>query len=255
MALQVELIPAFSDNYIYLIRDSGSDAVGIVDPGAAAPALQALDERKLRLTDILLTHHHDDHIGGVAALKDRYGARVVGPGSEAARIPGMDTTVAEGDTVTFGSETARVFETPGHTRGHISLWFEASSALFCGDTLFALGCGRLFEGTPKDMWTSLLKLCRLPDETQVYCGHEYTLSNAKFAVTVDPANAELKGYADDIARLRADGRPTIPTTIGLEKRTNPFLRADDPAVQAAVGMNGGDPAAVFGEIRRRKDSF
>ena len=255
MALEVELIPAFSDNYIYLLRDTASDAVGIVDPGTAGPALEALESRKLRLTDILLTHHHDDHIGGVAELKQRYGARVVGPRSETGRIPGMDETVAEGDAVTFGAEQAQVFETPGHTRGHISLWFEKAEALFSGDTLFALGCGRLFEGTPQDMWRSLLKLRPLPEETRVYCGHEYTLSNAKFAVTVDPGNEELKRRADEIARLRADGRPTIPTTIGLERRTNPFLRADDPAVQAAVGMSGDDPVAVFGEIRRRKDNF
>jgi hydroxyacylglutathione hydrolase len=167
----------------------------------------------------------------------------------------LDETVKEGDTYRFGTQEVRVFETPGHTSGHISLWFPEASVLFSGDTLFALGCGRLFEGTPAQMWHSLLKLRLLPDETRVYCGHEYTLSNAKFAVTVDPNNSALKERAADIAVLRDSGKPTIPTTLGVEKATNPFLRADDADVAAAVGLAGADPVEVFGEIRRRKDTF
>ena len=253
--LEIALIPALSDNYVYLAHDRDSGATAVVDPAEAAPVLAALEQRGWTLTHILNTHHHADHIGGNEALKARFGAPIVGPRADAARIPGIDVEVGDGDTYDFAGHQARVFDTPGHTRGHIAFWFPDSEALFCGDTLFALGCGRLFEGTPAQMWDSLGKLRALPDATRVYCGHEYTQSNARFALTIEPDNEELRARAAAVDALRAKGEPTIPSTLGEEKRTNPFLRADVPEVQEAVGMAGADPAAVFGEIRRRKDNF
>ena len=253
--MDIQLIPAFSDNYVYLFKDPASEAVGIVDPGEAEPVLAALDRLGWRPTHIFNTHHHADHIGGNGVLKQRFGCTIVGPAADRNRIPDLDVAVGEVDTYRFGSQEVRVFETPGHTSGHISLWFSEASALFSGDTLFALGCGRLFEGTPAQMWNSLLKLRALPADTRIYCGHEYTLSNARFAVTVDPDNPALKERAADIVILRDAGKPTIPTTLGVERATNPFLRADDPGVAAAVGLAGADPVEVFAEIRRRKDRF
>lgn len=253
--MEIHLVPAFSDNYIYLLRDPSSGAVGVVDPGDATPVIEALDRRGWTLTHIFNTHHHNDHVGGNHILKTRTGATVIGARADVARIPDMETCLGEGETISFGSQTARVLFVPGHTSGHIAFWFDEAKAVFCGDTLFALGCGRLFEGTPAQMWSSLAKLRALPDDTAVYCGHEYTLSNARFAVTVEPDNRDLQARAKAIAATRERGEPTIPTTIGLEKRTNPFLRADVPAVQAAIGMAGADPVEVFAEIRRRKDNF
>jgi hydroxyacylglutathione hydrolase len=253
--MDIQLIPAFSDNYVYLFKDPASEAVGIVDPGEAEPVLAALDRLGWRPTHIFNTHHHADHIGGNGVLKQRFGCTIVGPAADRNRIPDLDVAVGEEDIYRFGSQEVRVFETPGHTSGHISLWFSEASALFSGDTLFALGCGRLFEGTPAQMWNSLLKLRALPADTRIYCGHEYTLSNARFAVTVDPDNPALKERAADIVILRDAGKPTIPTTLGVERATNPFLRADDPGVAAAVGLAGADPVEVFAEIRRRKDRF
>lgn len=252
--LEIALIPALSDNYVYLAHDPASGATAVVDPAEAAPVLAALEQRGWTLTHILNTHHHADHIGGNEELKARFGVPIVGPRADAARIPGIDVEVGDGDTYDFAGHQARVFDTPGHTRGHIAFWFPDSEALFCGDTLFALGCGRLFEGTPQQMWDSLCKLRALPDATRVYCGHEYTQSNARFALTIEPDNEELRARAAAIDALRAKGEPTIPSTLGEEKRTNPFLRADVPEVQEAVGMAGADPAAVFGEIRKRKDN-
>jgi len=255
-SLEVELIPAFQDNYIYLLRTPGSDVVGIVDAGDAAPAIAALERKGLRLTHIFNTHHHPDHIGGNGALKARFpDARLIGPRSEIDRIAGMDQTVGEGDKVAFGDVSFAVLEIPGHTRGHIAFWSEEAEAVFCGDTLFAIGCGRMFEGTADQMWRSLGKLAVLPPATRVYCGHEYTQNNARFAVTVDPDNAALARRAEEVGRLRAAGQPTIPSTIGLETATNPFLRADQPSIARAVGLEGAGPVAVFAEIRGRKDRF
>ncbi len=251
--LDIALIPLLSDNYAYLLRDPKTGTVAVVDPAEADPVAARIEAGPGRLDLILNTHHHGDHIGGNEALKARYGAAVVGPAADRHRIASLDRGLVEGDRVAVGAAEAEVFETPGHTSGHIALWFPESHALFAGDTLFALGCGRLFEGTPAEMWSSLLKLRRLPDDTRVYCGHEYTQSNARFAVTVEPDNAALAARAAEIDALRGRGEPTIPSTLDVEKRTNPFLRADDPATQAAVGMAGADPAAVFAEIRGRKD--
>ncbi len=254
-ALTVELLPALSDNYIYLLHEADSGTTAVVDPAEPGPVIAALDRHGWSLDWILNTHHHMDHIGGNAALKDRYGARIVGPRAEVSRIAGMDRTVGQGDEVAVGGETALVFETPGHTSGHIAYWFETSKVLFCGDTLFALGCGRLFEGTPAQMWESLSKLRDLPDDTRIYCGHEYTAGNAQFAVTIEPENAELAARAEEIAATRARGEPTIPSLLGLEKRTNPFLRADLPELQAAIGMPNSSTVTAFAEMRGRKDRF
>ncbi len=255
-SLKVELIPAFQDNYIYLLREPASDVVGIVDAGDAAPALAELARQGLTLTHIFNTHHHPDHVGGNVALKEKFpAALLIGPKSETARIPDMDVTVADGDSVDFGSLSFKVIEVPGHTRGHIAFWTEAGAAVFSGDTLFAMGCGRMFEGTADQMWNSLGKLKWLPSATRVYCGHEYTQTNARFALTVDPANKALIARAAEVNQLRASGKPTIPSTIGLENATNPFLRADEPAIAEAVGLAGADPVRVFAEIRLRKDNF
>jgi hydroxyacylglutathione hydrolase len=254
--LRVDLIPAFQDNYIYLLRTRDSDDVGVVDAGDAAPALAELERQDLTLTHIFNTHHHLDHMGGNDALKTRFPqAKLVGPKSEVERIPSMDVTVADGDMVGFGTLTFKVIEVPGHTRGHIALWTVDGQAVFCGDTLFAMGCGRMFEGNAAQMWASLSKLKGLPPDTRVYCGHEYTQNNARFAVTVDPENAALARRFDEVKQLRAAGKPTIPSTIGLENETNPFLRADAPGIARAVGLAGADPVTVFAEIRQRKDNF
>jgi len=254
--LSVELIPAFQDNYIYLLRAPGSEDIGIVDAGDAAPAIAELERQGLTLTHIFNTHHHPDHMGGNDALKARFPkAKLVAPKSEVERIPGIDEKVADGDRVAFGGLTFKVIEVPGHTRGHIALWTEQGRAVFCGDTLFAMGCGRMFEGHAEQMWNSLGKLRWLPSDTRVYCGHEYTQNNARFAVTVDPENTTLAKRFEEVKQLRAAGKPTIPSTIGLENETNPFLRADEPGIAKAVGLAGADPVTVFAEIRQRKDNF
>ncbi len=254
--LDVALIPAFSDNYIFLLTDPADPAlVAIVDPGDADPVVAALERLGRPASHILITHHHPDHVGGMPALKQRYGCQVIGPASETSRISDMDVLVGEGDLVSIGDHQAKVFEVPGHTTGHIAYWFGADQALFCGDTLFALGCGRVFEGTMPQMWQSLVKLRDLPADTRVYCAHEYTQANARFAVTIDPDNAELADRARAIDAARAADHPTVPSRLGQEIRTNPFLRADDPAVQAHLGMTGAAADAVFAEIRSRKDNF
>lgn len=253
--LTVTLIPLLQDNYAYRLEDTETGAVAVVDPAEAGPVAAAIDGKGGRLDLILATHHHNDHIGGIAELKARYGAKVVGPAADAARIPGMDRGVGEGDAVEVGRAVGRVIETPGHTSGHIAFFFADTPAVFCGDTLFALGCGRVFEGTPAQMWSSLEKLRALPDTTRVYCGHEYTQANARFALTVDPANPVLEAYAEDVADAREAGAPTIPAQLGREKLANPFLRCDVEALKEAAGMPGADPVAVFAAVRGRKDNF
>lgn len=248
--LEIELVPILSDNYVYLLHEPTAGVTGVVDPGVADPVLARLEERGLSLDWILATHHHGDHVGGIGALKKATGCQVVGP---AGSVP-VDLAVGEGDRFELGEASAAVFETPGHTRDHITYWFERDRALFCADTLFALGCGRLFEGTAEQMWSSLAKLRALPDDARIYCGHEYTLSNARFAVTVDPSNEALAARLQEIESLRASNRPTIPSELGVEKRTNPFLRPDDSAIRKHLGMESASDAEVFGEIRRRKDN-
>ncbi len=251
--LEIIRIPVLKDNYVWLLHSGMT--VAVVDPAVEGPVVAELDRTGRRLTHILNTHHHNDHVGANLALKARYGCKIVGPLADRDRIPGIDLALAEGDAITLGDATAKVFDVPGHTRGHIAFWFADEKALFCGDTLFALGCGRLFEGTPDQMWNSLLKLRAMPDETLVCCAHEYTQSNARFAVTADPGNARLAARAAEIDAMRAKGEATVPSLLGVEKATNPFLRADDPALAAAYGLAGRDPVTVFAAIRAAKDRF
>jgi len=253
--LEIHQIPVLNDNYLYLIKDPDSDAVGIVDPAVAEPVLDKLNELGWTLTHILNTHHHMDHTGANLELKEKTGCMVVGAANDAERIPGIDLRVEDGDLFDFGTQQARIFEVPGHTTGHIAYWFEQSNTLFCGDTLFALGCGRLFEGSPAQMWNSLQKLRDLPDETQVCCAHEYTESNAHFAMTIEPQNHELRERFDVIQALRSQGKPTVPSLLGEEKATNPFLRPDSNHIKQSLGMPEADVVDVFAEIRARKDSF
>ena len=255
MTLEIHAVLALTDNYVYLLREPKAGTVAAVDPSLAEPVIVALENLGWRLTHILNTHHHWDHTGGNLELKALTGCTIVGPKADEARIPGIDVALGEADRYEFGAETAQVFDIPGHTRGHIAFYFPESRALFCGDTLFSLGCGRLFEGTPAQMWRSLGKLRRLPADTNVYCGHEYTESNARFALTLDPDNAALQKRAREVAQLRAAGRPTVPAVMESECAANPFLRADDPALARALNMETADPVSVFAEVRRRKDSF
>jgi hydroxyacylglutathione hydrolase len=253
--LEVVQIPTRNDNYVYLVRDPGQNMVGVVDPSDAAPVIDALSERGWTLTHILNTHHHGDHTGGNLELKEKFGCTIVGPRADHDRIPGIDVDVGDGDTYVLGDSVAKVFDTPGHTHGHITFWFEDGDALFCGDTLFALGCGRVFEGTFNQMWASLIKLRDLPDATKVYCAHEYTQANARFALTVETDNKALIARSAEIDALRAANKRTVPSLLGVEKATNPFLRADDPGVASAVGLPGAEPVDVFAEVRTRKDNF
>ena len=243
-----------SDNFGVLVHDPASGRTASIDAPDAAAVQAALDQAGWALTDILVTHEHMDHVEGIPALKARHGCRVVAP-KLSTQVPAADERVGEGDRVAVGGLAFDVLDTPGHCADHIVYWLKAERIVFAGDTLFALGCGRVLTSTPATLHASLQKLKAMPDATQVYCGHEYTLSNARFALAVDPTNLELRTRALDIENLRAQNRATLPTTIGQEKATNPFLRADDPAVQAAVGMNGADPAAVFATLRERKNRF
>lgn len=253
--LEIAQIPVLQDNYLYLIHDPASGEVAIVDPALEYETVEALSARGWQPTYIFNTHHHWDHVGANIALKERFDLKIIGPAADRDRIPGIDIAVGEGDKVRLGDKAADVIFVPGHTTGHIAYHFAEDRALFCGDTLFAMGCGRLFEGTPEDMWSSLSKLMALPDDTQVYCAHEYTQANGKFALTIDPENANLRARMTEVIHLREKGIPTIPTTIGLEKATNPFLRPMSEAVQETIGMLGAPIPKIFADIRARKDSF
>lgn len=253
--LEIVQIPVLSDNYLYVVRDHESGETAIVDPAVEEPAIALFEERGWTPNYILNTHHHFDHVGANLALKEKYGLTIIGPAADRDRIPGIDVAVGEGDDVYLGDVKATVFDVPGHTRGHIAYHFEQDQALFCGDTLFAMGCGRLFEGTPEQMWQSLSKFTALPDETRVYCAHEYTEANAAFALSVERGNPALEDRVKTVKAMRANGQPTIPTTIGLEKATNPFLRPMELSLQETIDMIGAPIVAVFAETRLRKDKF
>ncbi len=252
---QTRLFLCLKDNYGVLVHDPASGATAAIDAPEAAPVEAALTASGWTLSDILVTHHHGDHTGGIAELKRRHRVRVVAPRQEAAKIPEVDVTVGEGDMVAIGTLSAQVIETPGHTLGQINYFFPDAKLLFAGDTLFSIGCGRVIEGTPEMMWQSLLKLRALPDDTWLYCGHEYTDANIRFALTIEPNNPALASRAAEVKRQVAAGTPTIPTLMGEEKRANVFLRADDPAVAAAVGLAGKPAAQVFAEVRAHKNRF
>lgn len=259
MGFSIELLPALADNYIYLVSDVALGLAMVIDPGDADVVRRALQKKDIHLALILNTHHHSDHTGGNKKLQHDYGAPVIGPSKESSRIEGLSRGVEAGDFVTFSDLRGEIIETPGHTSGSLSYYFPALKALFCGDTLFSLGCGRLFEGTAADMWASLAKLRALPDDTQVYCGHEYTEKNAPFALMLDKKNEALQARVAEVNALRKKGQPTLPVSLGLEKKINPFLRVDQPDFQKMLEKNGlavdANPAAIFGSLRAAKDRF
>jgi len=255
MPAQIYLFPCLKDNFGVLIHDPGSGVTASIDAPEAAPVEAALKQTGWRLTDILVTHHHGDHTAGIGELKAHHKCRVVAPRGEAQRIAHVDETVGEGDKVKVGALAARVIDTPGHTAGHISYFLAADKLAFVGDTLFSIGCGRVIEGTPEMMWHSLVKLRALPGDTRFYCGHEYTEANIRFAKTIEPNNKALTARAEEVAKLTAAGKPTIPATIAAEKAANPFLRADDAELAKSLGLAGSPAWKVFAEIRERKNRF
>jgi hydroxyacylglutathione hydrolase len=257
MPLDLVTVPCLKDNYAFLIHDPETRATAVVDVPEAGPILAALAERGWTLTDVLLTHHHWDHVDGLPDLLAALPEKVVVWGAEADshRLPPLDQRVADGQTYRIGSQTMRVMDVSGHTVGHVAFHFPAAGLAFTGDSLMAMGCGRLFEGTPDQMWRSLQKLAALPDDTVICSGHEYTASNMRFALSLEPGHEALILRQEDIERARAADEPTVPSTLALERKTNPFLRATDPNLKTAIGMPDAAPEAVFAEIRARKDRF
>src|SRR4051794_9870749 len=255
MAAEIHVFRCLDDNIGALVHDPATGACAAIDVPEERAVAAALDEKGWRLTDILVTHRHADHVQGVEPMKRRTGARVVAPVKARAEVPGADAYVAEGDRVKVGSLEAEVWDTPGHCRDHIAYWFAADRALFAGDTLFTLGCGRVMESTFDEMWNSLLRMAALPEDTRVYSGHDYVLSNARFALAADPDNAALKARAGEADKAKEQGRFLIPSTIGAEKATNPFLRAGEPALARSVKLEGAEPGAVFQALREWKNRF
>ena len=255
MTLDIRTVPCLSDNYAFLAHDPATGETAVVDVPEAGPILEALEREGWQASHVLLTHHHADHVQGLGDLLDRHKAQVVGAQADAHRLPPLDRAVAEGDEVRIGGETGRVIEVPGHTVGHIAFHFPETGAVFTADSLMALGCGRVFEGTMPMMWESLSKLAALPGDTLIWSGHEYTAANARFALTIEPENERLQARAKFIERTRAAGQPTVPVHLSEELATNPFLRASQPSVKQAVGMPDASDAEVFAEIRKRKDNF
>lgn len=253
--LEVVQVTAGTDNFAVLLHAPETGATAAIDAPEEEAVARVLRERGWRLTDIFVTHHHRDHVEGIPALRAASGCTVTGPQASAATTGLYDRTVSDGDVLDWAGTAIRVIATPGHTLDHVAYHLPDEALVFAGDTVFALGCGRVIEGDHATMWDSIRRLRALPDATQLYCGHEYTLANARFAVTVDPGNAALRERLAEVERLRAAGRATLPTTIGREKATNPFLRADAPELMRQLGMEGADPARVFAEIRTRKDRF
>jgi hydroxyacylglutathione hydrolase len=250
---EILIVKCLSDNYAYIHSNKNGDAF-VVDPSEAGPVIDVLNKHRLNLKFILNTHHHFDHVGGNFELKEKYECKIVGSKKDFERIPGIDIKVSEGDIWNFDEHNAQIIEIPGHTTGHIAFYFESLKLVFTGDTLFSLGCGRLFEGSPEMMWKSLTKLRDLPDETKIYCGHEYTLSNGNFISSIYPSD-EIESKIDRLKSLNKQNIPSIPSTIGDEKRLNIFLKADDEDLINSLGLTGKSPEEVFGHIRNLKDSF
>ncbi|MFN0115144.1 MAG: hydroxyacylglutathione hydrolase [Paracoccaceae bacterium] len=255
MPLEIVTVPCLKDNYAFLAHDGATGETAVVDVPEPGPILDALSSRGWKATLVLITHHHPDHIDGVPALVAATGARTSGAAADAHRLPPLDIALREGDRARLGAEEGTVIDVSGHTVGHIAFHFPASKAVFTADSLMAMGCGRVFEGTFPMMWESLSKLAALPPDTLVFSGHEYTASNARFAETIEPGNPDLAARIARIAEARAAGRPTVPSRLAEELATNPFLRARLPAVKALIGMPGATDAEAFAEIRSRKDRF
>lgn len=253
MPLEIVTVPCLKDNYAYLVN--GPDGVAIIDAPEAAPIIDALEERGWTPGVIMLTHHHWDHVEGIPEIKEKYGCMVMGPKAEGEKMPPLDMALENGFEGGSGDGLCRVIPVPGHTLGHVAYHYPKTDAVFTADSLMALGCGRIFEGTPELMYESLQRLAALPPETMVYSGHEYTASNAKFALTIEPDNPELKLRAEEISRAQALGQPTAQVPLSLELATNPFLRASEPSVKRALAMEDASDVAVFTEIRARKDRF
>lgn len=253
--LEIHQFPCLSDNYGVLLRDGDAGVVASIDAPDAGAVEAALKEKGWTLTHILVTHHHWDHTQGNEALKAATGCTIIGPKGEADKVPGIDTKVGEGDTFKFGNFDVKVSETPGHTAGHIIYHVPEAEAAFVGDTLFAMGCGRVIEGTMEQMWGAVEKVAKLPPETALYCGHEYTVANAEFAMSVEPGNVALQKRQAEVKALRAQGKPTLPTTVAVELATNPFIRADSAEIRANLGLQNASDAEVFAEVRTRKNNF
>ncbi|MBW4982681.1 hydroxyacylglutathione hydrolase [Mameliella sp. CS4] len=253
MPLDIVTVPCLKDNYAYLVH--GPDGVALIDAPEAGPIIEALEARGWSLGVIMITHHHHDHVDGVAQLREKYGCPVMGPKAEEGKLPKLDMALEPGFSGGTGEGRCEVIAVPGHTLGHIAYYYPEGGAVFTADSLMALGCGRVFEGTPQMMWDSLEKLASLPPETVVYSGHEYTSANAAFALTIEPENETLISRKREIDAARAEGRPTAQVPLSVELETNPFLRATTDSVKSAVGLPGGTDAEVFAEVRARKDRF
>ncbi len=254
--LTIEFLPVLNDNYVYLLHESNIKKTSVVDPALAETVLKALHDKDLQLDYIFNTHHHSDHVGGNLQLKQATGCQIVGAAADQTRIPGIDIALNDGECIQLGNQTLQVIATPGHTSGHIVYYCAESRALFCGDTLFSLGCGRLFEGSAEQMWHSLQKLKALPGATRIYCAHEYTQANGRFALSLEADNQDLQQRLADVEVLRANNQPTLPSTIALEMATNPFLREDSVSLREAISARPDDsPIAVFAKIRKLKDQF
>ena len=253
--IKIQQIPVLQDNYIYLIHETESGETAVVDPAVAEPVLTTLAKNNWQLTYILNTHHHADHVGGNRELKTATQCRIIGSKEDSKRIPGIDIALQNGETVTLGKYSLTMIECSGHTLGHIAFYLPEANALFCGDTLFSMGCGRLFEGSAKQMWQSLSTFKQLPLDTLIYCAHEYSLANAKFALTIEPNNTQLINTIEQFSQLRANNLPTVPTSLQQELVTNPFLRADSAEIRSTLNLQAATELEVFTELRKRKDSF
>ncbi len=253
--LNIFIINALSDNYIYLLRNENKNITSVIDPGEAEPVIKFLNDKNWHLDEVINTHHHNDHIGGNEKLINIYKSKLIAPSYESNRISNIDIFVSDGETLNISGVTTKIIHTPGHTSGHVCFYMPKERYLFSGDTIFYLGCGRVFEGTMDQMWSSLLKLRSLPDDISVYCGHEYTLSNMKFANYIDPDNKLLNETALKIKKKRKIGLTTMPFNLGIEKKINPFLRVDDDVFIKSIGLSKDEPSKSFSTLRLKKDGF